>query len=159
MSWGLIAALLLAGSSAGARVERLPSWAAECLNAHNKYRAEFGCPKLTWSSALAARSEQWAVRLIRQGRYELRRDGVFGENLFEISGGLATPSQVISAWMAEEANYRTATNSCSARCGHFTQVVWYTTQRVGCGAARDKQREVWVCNYDPPGNVQGERPY
>ena len=30
---------------------------------------------------------------------------------------------------------------------------------VGCAAARHPQREVWVCNDDPPGNVSGFRPY
>jgi pathogenesis-related protein 1 len=30
---------------------------------------------------------------------------------------------------------------------------------VGCGVARSGRTEVWVCNYDPPGNYVGERPY
>ena len=29
----------------------------------------------------------------------------------------------------------------------------------GCAVATDRRREVWVCNYDPPGNVAGYRPY
>ena len=31
--------------------------------------------------------------------------------------------------------------------------------RGGCAVATDRRREVWVCNYDPPRNVAGYRPY
>jgi len=44
-------------------------------------------------------------------------------------------------------------------CGHYTQIVWRDTKQVGCGVARDNRREIWVCNYDPPGNWVGHRPY
>jgi hypothetical protein len=39
--------------------------------------------------------------------------------------------------------------------GHFTQLVWVGTQRLGCGVAQCADMDVWVCRYDPPGNVQG----
>jgi hypothetical protein len=38
-------------------------------------------------------------------------------------------------------------------------MVWSTTKEVGCGVARNSRREVWVCNYDPPGNYIGKRPF
>jgi hypothetical protein len=44
-------------------------------------------------------------------------------------------------------------------CGHYTQIVWRNTKSVGCAVARGKGVEVWVCNYDPPGNYAGQRPY
>ena len=44
-------------------------------------------------------------------------------------------------------------------CGHYTQVVWRKSLRVGCGMATCGATEVWVCNYDPAGNWDGERPY
>jgi hypothetical protein len=48
-------------------------------------------------------------------------------------------------------------------CGHYTQVVWRNTERVGCGystcQAQGFNFEVWVCNYDPPGNFIGQAPY
>ncbi len=133
--------------------------ARECVGAHNRYRISVGSPPLRWNPALADRAEQWAQTLIERGEFRPRRDGVFGENLYEVSGGSATPAEVVAAWMTEERNYHPRTGTCSGRCGHFTQVVWSATERVGCGAARDARREVWVCNYDPPGNLQGERPF
>ena len=130
-------------------------WAA----AHNGYRARVGSPPLVWSDRLAVRAQQWAATLIARGLFVPRRDGQSGENLYEISGGHAGPAQVVAGWMSEEANYNRATNSCTARCGHYTQVIWHDTKSVGCGVARDGRREVWVCDYTPPGNIVGERPY
>jgi uncharacterized protein YkwD len=134
------------------------SIAKDIVAAHNSYRAKAGSPPLAWSDSLATRAQKWATSLIERGAFAHQR-GQFGENLFEISGGHATPASVVGAWMSEEANYNRETNSCTARCGHYTQVVWRTTKLVGCGVAGDSKREVWVCDYDPPGNVIGERPY
>ncbi len=89
----------------------------------------------------------------------MRADGPFGENLYEVSGGSSTPAEVVSAWASEEVSYDQATNTCTARCGHYTQVVWRTTKLMGCGVARNARREVWVCDYDPHGNTVGEKPY
>lgn len=135
------------------------SLASEFVGAHNGYRNELGLPRLAWSPQLAARAQQWAEYLIKTGSFGPRRDGIFGENLYEISGGFSSPATVVAAWMSEGRNYNRSTNTCSARCGHFTQVIWRETRLLGCGMARNRTREVWVCNYDPHGNVQGERPY
>ena len=71
------------------------------------------------------------------------------------------PQGVVDMWMSETAWYHYATNSCDSgqECGHYTQIVWRDTKRVGCAVARGREREVWVCNYDPPGNWAGRRPY
>jgi pathogenesis-related protein 1 len=135
------------------------SMAKEMISAHNFYRRRVGTPPLRWSDDLATRAQQWATTLIEHGMYAPRHDGRFGENLFEISRGSAKPFQVVSAWASEAANYNHRTNSCNARCGHYTQVVWRSTRWVGCGVAGNAKREVWVCNYAPYGNTIGERPY
>jgi pathogenesis-related protein 1 len=134
------------------------SIAKEMLAAHNSYRAKVGAPPLAWSDKLAARAEHWAATLIKRGSFK-HQPGQFGENLFEISGGHATPASVVGAWMSEEANYNHETNSCTGQCGHYTQVLWRTTKLVGCGVAQDAKREVWVCDYDPAGNIVGEKPF
>lgn len=135
--------------------------ARQILAAHNSYRHQVGTPALTWSERLAARAQQWATYLIEEGRYGLRRDGLFGENLFEITGSspAASPEDVVAAWASEKSSYHRDTNICTGRCGHYTQVVSQGSRLLGCGTARNRTREVWVCNYDPPGNIVGERPY
>ena len=132
--------------------------AEQMLEAHNRYRAEVKVPPLTWSTQLAERAQKWAQGLIDRNAWA-HQGGEFGENLFEVSGGPGTPASVVNAWVSERSDYDHETNSCRGRCGHYTQVVWRDTKQVGCGVARKDRREVWVCNYSPPGNIVGERPY
>jgi uncharacterized protein YkwD len=152
-SIGLLLFSLMYETNAGSPI------AKQMLAAHNFYRTKVGSPPLAWSDNLATRAEQWATALINRGMYVPRQDGEFGENLFEISGASADPFRVVSAWASEAPNYNHTTNSCTARCGHYTQVIWGSTRLVGCGVARNAKREVWVCDYAPHGNTIGERPY
>lgn len=43
----------------------------------------------------------------------------------------------------------------SPSSGHFTQVVWKSSARLGMGIARKNGYIVVVANYDPPGNFKG----
>ena len=133
----------------------------EMLAAHNQVRAGVRLPPLVWSPELAAVAQQWANELLAGGRSAHRPKHQYGENLFEIRGGRSSPTEVVASWAAEARDYDLARNTCRARaqCGHYTQIVWRNTKEVGCGAARLPGREVWVCNYSPPGNWIGERPY
>lgn len=133
--------------------------AQEIVAAHNSVRARHGLPPLRWSNELAEYAQNWANTLIARGEFSHHSNPRYGENLFEISGASATARDVVSAWAAEGKNYNYRNNTCSGRCGHYTQIVWRDTKLVGCGMARDGRREVWVCNYAPHGNIVGERPY
>ncbi len=132
---------------------------ASMLAAHNFYRQRVGTPPLVWSSRLATLAQNWANYLIQTGLYKHRPDPQYGENLFEVVGPPANENQVVEAWGAERSAYDERRNSCTGRCGHYTQIVWRDTRQVGCGVAQRNRREIWVCNYDPPGNIIGERPY
>jgi uncharacterized protein YkwD len=127
--------------------------------AHNSVRRTVGVPELRWSNQLSADAQRWADELIARNAFEPQRGLRWGQNLFEIVNGAANPWQVVQGWASESANYDPRTNTCSARCGHYTQLVWRDTKYVGCAAARRGNREVWVCDYLPPGNILGERPY
>ena len=70
------------------------------------------------------------------------------------SGGRA-----VASWASEAATYSWDTNACSAECGHYTQLVWAATSSVGCGESTDGTNTYWVCDYAPPGNFNGQRPY
>jgi pathogenesis-related protein 1 len=133
----------------------------EILAAHNKVRKRAGVPPLTWSDRLASMARDWATSLIKSGKLAHRPDNNVGENLFEVRGAHASPAEVVDTWAAEAKDYDPMKNSCrpGAVCGHYTQLVWRRTKEVGCGVARGGGREVWVCNYDPPGNWAGERPF
>jgi pathogenesis-related protein 1 len=129
------------------------------LDAHNAVRARTGVPSLNWSTVLASKAQDWANTLLARRQFRHRPDTPYGENLFEITGDTASPGSVVKTWAAQAANYNYRTNSCRGVCGHYMQVIWSDTKEVGCGVARGRGREVWVCNYNPPGNVVGVRPY
>ena len=47
--------------------------------------------------------------------------------------------------------------NCVNCLGHFTQVIWKSSSRLGVGYARSRGGTVYVvANYDPPGNFQGK---
>jgi pathogenesis-related protein 1 len=112
-----------------------------------------------WSTQLAEVARDWANHLIATGSFVHRPGSRYGENLYALSGGTASPAQVVAYWANEARGYDIRSNTCRGVCGHYTQIVWATTHAVGCAVASDPRRQVWVCNYDPPGNVIGYRPY
>jgi len=128
--------------------------------AHNFYRRALKLPELVWNSQLAAFAQEWANYLKSQGcRMKHRPSNPYGENLAWAMGKNLTPEEVVQMWYSEVKDYDYASNTCRNVCGHYTQVVWRNSKRLGCGIARCGNTEVWVCNYDPPGNYIGERPY
>jgi uncharacterized protein YkwD len=131
----------------------------EMLAAHNAVRKRMGVPALVWSDRLASYAQQWADTLAASGEFKHRSNPVYGENLFDVTGGSVSPSEVVHDWAAESKDYDYKANRCRGVCGHYTQIVWKTTEQVGCAMAKRGNREVWVCNYDPPGNWVGRRPY
>lgn len=140
---------------------------ADFLNPHNAARASVNpaasppLQPLVWDTGLAATAQAYADSCPTG-----HSGNGYGENLYWSypSGNAAA---AIGSWVAEEANYNYNGNSCSGVCGHYTQVVWANTQRVGCGVAVGCQSAIFgglphtaiVCNYDPPGNYIGQLPY
>ena len=138
-------------------------------------------PDLTWSEEIAEFSQQWADELATQCGTLMHRDQQrYGENLATqgttAASGFYPPEEAVENWVSEKAcwDYGTirGTETCdqactdalhSTGCGHYTQVIWRDTRQVGCGYSTCQagafNYEIWVCNYDPPGNYIGEAPY
>jgi len=148
--------ILLAGTNFG---ETPPGLCREMLAAHNAVRTRVRIAPLEWSDRLAAHARDWAVTLSARRQFAHRPNSAFGENLFTITGASASPAEVVQAWVSESRDYDYKSNGCHGVCGHYTQIVWAGTRQVGCAVARGGGREVWVCDYDPPGNWVGQRPY
>lgn len=140
------------------RAQPVPVIAREMLAIHNAIRDELKLPRLQWSSRLAAFSQKWADTLLARNRAAHNPNSPYGENIF-VTGTGSTPGMVVKEWASEARDYSYRTNECLSDCGHYTQLVWRRTQRVGCAIARGAGREVWVCSYDPPGNYSDEWPY
>ncbi len=131
----------------------------ELVEAHNRWRSRYGCEPLTWCNELASVAQDWANHLEPSMQMRHRSPNEFGENLFWCAGKAATPSEVVDAWGNEVEFYDEAQNNWWPKAGHFSQVVWQTTTKVGGGVVRRGAEELWVCNYSPRGNWTGQRPY
>lgn len=136
------------------------------LDAHNAVRAapepaaDPPIPALEHHGGLAGIAQAWAEGCA----FEHSGNG-YGENLAFFSGDESTPNTVVDAWAAEVTDFDYAANSCAEgkQCGHYTQIVWRTTTQVGCGVAQCNLEGfdgyLWVCNYNPAGNIVGVQPY
>lgn len=146
------------------------------LAAHNRWRAAAHVPVLSYSPELAASAQEWANSLKDNNHCQMQHSkpaGRYGENLFWASAlkwsdgkrelQKVTPNKVVDDWGSERADYNYQNNSCAGgkMCGHYTQLVWRSTTTVGCAVAVcDGTREqIWVCQYQPPGNWVGEKPF
>lgn len=154
------------------------------VNAHNTVRAKVGIPNLVWSQKLKIQAQTWANELKAQG-CPLKHSGAkgLGENIYWASSKKiatskdakgewiwvdvvqgVTEQQVVDSWASEQQWYSIATNTCNAptgkSCGHYTQVVWKNSTEVGCAKTIcNDSAQIWVCNYTPAGNMNGNKPY
>jgi hypothetical protein len=161
----LVVAPLLFGSTG-----RLSSLDSRLLAAHNRERAASDLPPLAWDPALAADAAQWGEQLAAAGEIEHEGDDPDdpdpqGENLWLGTRGAYTPEEMVGLWVAEKRHFRPGIFPDNSRTGsfedvgHYTQLMWRATGRVGCALADGQPYEVLVCRYREAGNVEGERPF
>ncbi|GAV89278.1 CAP domain-containing protein, partial [Cephalotus follicularis] len=154
--------LLLISSSSSHGATNYLSLAHSFLAPHNAARAPLRMRPLVWDTKLA-RYAQWYTDQRRFDCQLVHSNGPYGENIFWGSGNGWTPTQAVAAWVGERKWFDYLSNSCSSgeECGHYTQIVWRKTQRIGCARVTcfGGRGVFMTCNYDPPGNYIGERPY
>jgi pathogenesis-related protein 1 len=164
-----------AGADAGAAIvdagPELTAFQQSLLTAHNSVRANampVPSPLLfsvEWSATAQALAEDWAARC----DFVHRDPNDLGENLSASTREQST-TEVVNGWASERTDYTYATNTCRVgrACGHYTQIVWRSSVRVGCAQQRCTTGSpfgaggtwyLFVCNYDPPGNFIGQKPY
>ncbi|MBF0154278.1 MAG: SCP-like extracellular [Magnetococcales bacterium] len=169
--------VLVAGVSRAGALQQGEVSSAEMAEAmvviHNQHRGRVGVDSLSWSPQLADYAREWAKTLAAQGcSMRHRTEHLHGENLYWHSAirwsdgrreiASVTPQKVVDSWADERRDYDYDQDRCTPgrMCGHYTQVVWHTTREVGCAMQLcPDQGQIWVCNYDPHGNIVGERPY
>ncbi|KAI4367155.1 hypothetical protein MLD38_022923 [Melastoma candidum] len=73
------------------------------------------------------------------------------------------PARAVTLWVNEKPFYDYTSNKCTQgkQCGHYTQVVWRNSVQLGCAKVQCATRggSFITCNYNPPGNIVGQRPY
>ena len=135
------------------------------IAAHNRARRQYGVGPLAWDDRLARDAAVYARVLARTGRFEhdpqpFRRPRQ-GENLFMGTRSAYSYADMIGLLVNERRNFRPGRFPQVSRTGdwsqvaHYTQIVWPTSQRVGCATASNRANDYLVCRYLPAGNVVG----
>ncbi len=160
-----LASIFSASRSSAGQDKPQSTLASAMLTAQNEVREKFNVPPLIWDDDLAAAAQEWANRIAASGVLPPAHltNSTIGQNMFWGTADQWLPKDVLEVWEAESKNYDRATNTCAPRktCVHFTQVVWSTTTKVGCGKSRsaDGQTDFFVCFYKPAGNYVGQSPF
>jgi pathogenesis-related protein 1 len=156
----ILIAFLLFTSNLYAQNNLADSVKNELVQRHNYYREQVKVPKIKWSDKLAQKAQDWAIVIAKKDRL-IHSNYKYGENIF-MSTGAVSPKFVVDDWASEKKYYHGEKISSKNYhlFGHYTQIIWSSTIYVGCAEAISKTgKYYWVCEYDPPGNYIGEKPF
>ncbi len=171
-------ALLLVNTVVFAGAEGYKSWS------HNEVRIKLNSggypnqpipnPKLnlfTWSDEIAENAQAYSDQCNFSHSPSSSRPG-WNENIYASSASFGSDEAAVSAavelWASEEENYTydLLTEGNFSGVGHYTQIIWESTNRVGCGVTFCFNLQgvsfngtFVVCQYEPAGNVLNTYPY
>ncbi|KAF6766375.1 PR-1-like protein [Ephemerocybe angulata] len=154
----LLVAVVAAATMLGASAAPTPSDIQSYLDGHNVIRRTHGAVDLVWDQTLSDAAQRW----VNNCRFEHSGGSVgpYGENLAAGSGSFGIRA-AIKLWTDEASQY----NPSNPVPSHFTQVVWKSTNKVGCAVQtctgifpNNVVAQFYACEYSPPGNVIGQFP-
>jgi len=179
MMSSLIATVVMAAmlaSVSGSRVENQNGFTQEqrqaIVDKHNEYRnmeAATDMNQLTYDMNLEASAQ----RMANQCHFGHGTAPV-GENIAAGTHTSFETTNFVTDWWKERKDYYYDINTCRTEpgkhimCGHYTQVVWAKTTKVGCGVrfcdamtGWGNPRKAWIvfCQYLEAGNMNNLRPY
>ncbi|XP_005374385.1 PREDICTED: GLIPR1-like protein 1 isoform X2 [Chinchilla lanigera] len=153
-----------------------PRFIQQCVESHNEFRSNVSPPSadmkyMSWDDGLAQVAEAWAKECKFEHNSCLKipyqcskRFEHVGENIW--LGGFRdfNPKDAIRKWYKEYQLFDFDNLSCSDVCGHYTQIVWANSHKVGCAVTicpnfGGSTYAIFVCNYGPGGNIKNELPY
>ena len=139
----------------------------DLVKTHNNKRAKHGAAALTKLAALANLCQTTVNSCKKkQGLYhtsDTYNNNPVGQNLYVIGGAAPTGSGITNDWYSENKNYNYNTGKAKNNgvIGHFTQLVWKASKKIGCAYAKG----TWsgftpsyfvCCNYYPAGNYANQ---
>lgn len=162
--FGILAIFICLKYTRAITSECAQTFTSRMLYSHNRLRALHGSPDLVNDQRIINIAQNYAQHLASTNSFTHSRGSGFGENLAMVSSSrnLGTCEELADRftkmWYDEISLYNFNNPGFSSRTGHFTQVVWKSTTRLGCGLGIVGSRAIGVCNYSPPGNVIGAFP-
>uniref|UniRef100_A0A0N5AIY1 SCP domain-containing protein n=1 Tax=Syphacia muris TaxID=451379 RepID=A0A0N5AIY1_9BILA len=134
---------------------------------HNIYRRLHGAAPLDYDDRIESYARNWSDKLVNRfaciEHDPMRR---YGENIF-FYAATVLPNESALARMALHSFY-TESNGYDYKTGHFTQLIWKNTKRLGIGVSIGHWLNQYANNcmpkfpafvvyvvvkYDPPGNI------
>jgi hypothetical protein len=135
------------------------------LQLHNAYRNEVKVKPLIWDETLAATAKEYANYLLKTNKFEHSKKYNVGENLWRGTTNYFTLEKMIKDWGSEKQYFvnkpcpHFSTTGNFADVGHYTQIIWNTTEKVGCALVSNNKIDVLVCHYKNAGNIVGIKAY
>ncbi|KAG8199453.1 hypothetical protein JTE90_000320 [Oedothorax gibbosus] len=136
------------------------------LDLHNLYRSNVTPPAsnmahMEWDDELAYLAQLYADNCVFEhgtppGTTYTR--GIYGQNLY--LGHDPTCINAMFLWYEEYRYYDLRTQYCQPRqqCGHYVQMAWGDSDRLGCGITKCGMRYLIVCHYHGPA-IRGQQMY
>ncbi|KAL7982589.1 hypothetical protein Chor_010187, partial [Crotalus horridus] len=141
----------------------------ECVRMHNRFRSSVDPPasnmkRMSWDHDLAKTALGWAKMCEFNHNPDLQSPGkahpnftVIGENIWTGTIWYFNVTLALTTWYNEVQHYNYATQSCKRICGHYTQMVWAETYKVGCAVHfcpivqgfNEPNAAHFICDYGP----------
>lgn len=135
-----------------------PKYQQGVLAVHNRYRTAHQVPSLSWDSKLAAQAQAWADRC-KWGHADGRTLAGSGESIYSSRNakypyrGMDVCTYATWALYLEVTSYaygRPGTSRDGVQIGHFINIVWASTTKLGCGYRQcPNGMDFVVCRYSP----------
>uniref|UniRef100_H3AQT0 SCP domain-containing protein n=1 Tax=Latimeria chalumnae TaxID=7897 RepID=H3AQT0_LATCH len=131
------------------------------LEKHNLYRSQVlpsaaNMLEMSWDTELESLAENYATNCIWDHNPDR---GMTGENLFASINKPLDVEEAMKDWYQEHEDYDFETKECTMgkACGHYTQIVWADSDKIGCGTNFCDTMQginrpnvfLLVCNYAP----------
>ena len=150
---------------------------SDIIKKHNELRALEGSSNMEmmiWNESLAVAAKEW-VKQCKWGHGFPPLQGTtfaeYGQNIHMTKPRDLTLEDKIQEWYDAKSHYHYDKTKCAEgkQCFHYTQLVWATSRQVGCASHTcpivenkcysNVAYEYFVCNYLPPGNFEGQKPF
>ncbi|XP_048585232.1 cell wall protein PRY3 [Nematostella vectensis] len=125
----------------------------------NLYRTMHQVGQIEFDKDLSDAARAWAQKLAQDDDKLTHEPGVKeGENVASVPSSNTAIMDAFDAWYDESSKYDYANAKFSKETGHFTQLVWKATQKMGIGTAKNAKgdKEYVVARFSPAGNIKGQ---